>query len=120
VSAEAVAPPLPAPADAGWETAWAAALTELELAADEAERLLASAHLPGTGEVARTAVWRPPQGLGPLPASLHVRAQALIGRQLDVAQRTAEAMRLSRRHLRAVATMRARPAAVPVYLDAEG
>ncbi len=118
MSAETIAPA--APEAAGWDTAWAAALTDMEVAADDAERLLASAHLPGTDEVARAAAWRPPQGLGPLPASLRVRAEALLGRQLDVAQRTAEAMRLSRRHLRAVDTMRARTAAVPVYLDAEG
>ncbi|HEY0237775.1 MAG TPA: hypothetical protein VGC37_03945 [Friedmanniella sp.] len=104
----------------GWDHAWSAALSELELAADEAERLLSLAHLPSTTEVAKVAAWRPPHGLGPLPLSLRERAQALVDRQLDLARRTAEAARMSRRQARVADVLATRPPARPVYLDAEG
>lgn len=107
--------PVVAPA---WEAAWSHALTELELDVAQAEALLRADH-EATAAV-RTHPWAPPTGLGPLPASLAQRAQALLDRQLDVARRTAEAALLSRRHLVAVDAMRERPPAVPVYLDTEG
>ncbi len=102
-----------------WDRAWADALTDLEMDLALAERLLDHAHLLAPAEVARVAAWRPPTGLGPLPASLLVRAQALLDRQLDVARRTAEAAALSRRQLAVTEALHARPAAVPVYLDIE-
>lgn len=111
--------PRAARGEAAWETAWSAALADLELAADEAERVLTAAHLPDAAGVA-LAAWAPPVGLPPLPASLRERAAALLDRQLDLARRTAEAARMNRRHQRAVEAMRARPAAVPVYVDAQG
>jgi hypothetical protein len=129
VSAEtALAPSHPAPAPVGavpqdapdWDRAWAQALTDLEVAADEAERLLSMAHLPSTAQVAQVAAWRPPHGLGPLPYSLKERAEALVSRQRDLARRTAEAARMSRRQARVADQLSTRPPAVPVYLDAEG
>lgn len=99
-----------------WDLAWLTALDELELAADEAERLLASAHLP-TVEVAR---WTPPAGLGTLPLALRDRAQALLTRQLDLARRTAAAAAMSRREAAVVQQITAKAPALPVYLDAEG
>lgn len=104
----------------GWDAAWSAALADLELAADDAERLLASAHLPPTAEVARVAAWQPPVGLGPLPLGLRARAQALLERQIDLARRTADAARVSRRQARATDALSSRGPALPVYLDAEG
>jgi hypothetical protein len=103
-----------------WDHAWAQALTDLEVAADEAERLLSMAHLPSTAQVAQVSAWRPPHGLGPLPYSLKERAEALVARQRDLALRTAEAARMSRRQARVADQLSTRPPAVPVYLDAEG
>jgi hypothetical protein len=114
-----------------WTVAWTRALEDLELDVAAAESLLVAArhgrevpavHGPvavgATGPDARPD-WRPPTGLGPLPASLQSRAQALLDRQVDVARRTAEAALLSRRHSQAAEAMRARPPAVPVYLDTQ-
>lgn len=103
-----------------WVERWHEALTALELDVDAAEELLRVAHLPDVAEVARVAAWRPPSDLGPLPAPLLVRAQALLDRQLDVARRTAEAAAVSRRHLAATQALRPAVAEVPVYLDAQG
>lgn len=101
-----------------WEAAWSHALTELELDVAQSEALLRADH---EGPVRlRTQPWVPPTGLGPLPAPLVERAQALLDRQVEVARRTAEAAVLSRRHLVAVDALRERPPAVPVYLDTQG
>lgn len=105
--------PVLAPA---WEAAWSHALTELELDVAQAEALLRADHV---GPVSAQP-WVPPTGLGPLPAPLVERAQALLDRQVEVARRTAEAALLSRRHLVAVDAMRERPPALPVYLDTQG
>ena len=110
-------PRLAAPA---WDAAWSTALTELELDVAKAEALLRADHVPAKGPAATVAQWRPPVGLGPLPASLMTRAQALLDRQLDVGRRIAEAANLSRRQAAAAEGMRSRPPAVPVYLDTEG
>jgi hypothetical protein len=103
-----------------WDAAWSAALTELELDVAQAEALLRADHVPAPGQAAAIAPWRPPVHLGPLPASLLTRAQALLDRQLDVSRRIAEAANLSRRQALAAEGMRSRPPAVPVYLDTEG
>jgi hypothetical protein len=106
-----------------WEAAWSAALTDLELDLAQAEALLRADHLAATvGATENRAVvaWHPPVGLGPLPASLQVRAEALLDRQISVGRRIAEAANLSRRQAAAAEGMRSRPPAVPVYLDTEG
>lgn len=114
-----------------WTVAWTRALEDLELDVAAAESLLVAARhgrevpvvhgpdLVAVAEPGARPAWRPPSGLGPLPASLQSRAQALLERQLDVARRTAEAALLSRRHSQAAEAMRARPPAVPVYLDTQ-
>ncbi|QGQ20310.1 hypothetical protein GC089_15340 [Cellulomonas sp. JZ18] len=102
----------------GWDGRWEHALHELELDVADAERLLAAAHLPDVEEVTARR-WRPPVGLGPLPAPLRERAQALLEHQLDLARRTAEAMTLARRQLAAADAMRTRPSAVPVFVDTQ-
>lgn len=107
------------PADERWLDAWGAALDALELDVAAAEELLRSAHLARVEDVARASVWQPPNLLGPLPAALHVRAGALLERQLDVARRTAEALAYSRRHLAAAQRARPRPLELPVYVDAQ-
>lgn len=107
-----------------WSAAWADALAELEMSVDEAEGLLRAAHATAPVDVdAVSAVgygWRPPTGLGQLPAPLVDRAKALLDRQLRVAQQLAEAAAHSRRQLRAVESMRATAETSPVYLDIAG
>jgi len=117
------ASPLHGPGDS-WGSAWSEALAELELSVDQAEAQLAAIHRHEPA-AAITAVgsahpWEPRRGLGPLPASLRTRAQALLDRQLDTARRVTEVANLSRRQAQAAEGMRSRPPAVPVYLDAEG
>ncbi|PVU84182.1 hypothetical protein DDP54_10640 [Cellulomonas sp. WB94] len=102
-----------------WETAWSAALAVLELDVAQAEAQLAAAHTSAPVLTSPRA-WAPPVGLGPLPASLKTRAEALLDRQISVGRRIAEAANLSRRQAAAAEGMRSRPPAVPVYLDTEG
>ncbi len=103
-----------------WLDAWSRALDELELDLQTAEAVLRDAHLAGVDEVARAAAWHPRSDLGPLPASLQVRAQALLDRQIDTARRTAEAMIRSRRQIAATRALQGRPPeAAAVYVDAE-
>ena len=99
-----------------WTAAWCAALAELECGVDEAEELIRVGHATGPAGPA----WLPPSDLGQLPASLRDRAQALVARQLRVAQSLTEAAEQSRRHLRVLELLRAAPESTPVYLDAAG
>jgi hypothetical protein len=100
------------------ERDWLAVLTELEHEADRAEELLDLA--PRADEPpAATTWWEAPRGLGPLPAALAGRATALVERQQDLQRRTQESLVERRRSLRAGDALRTRPAATPVYLDAE-
>ncbi|WP_186812783.1 hypothetical protein [Cellulomonas hominis] len=102
------------------EAAWAHALAEMESVADQAEALLRAARAAEDApEVALTEPWRVPRGLGALPAVLAPRAAALVERQRDLVQRTAEQLGEHRRTLRMTEAMRTRAAASPVYLDAE-
>lgn len=98
----------------GWSDAWSAALAELELGVDEAEGVLRAGH------VLAPTTWLPPTNLGQLPAPLRDRAQALLGRQLEVARGLAEAAEHGRRHLQVIDQVRAAPEAPPVYLDTAG
>lgn len=113
----------PDPGRAGREAAWVAALAEMELGAERAEELLAGAQragAPAVVDVALTAPWRTPRGLGPLPVSLGPRAAALVERQRDLARRTADQLAEHRRRLRTADGLRTRPAPAPAYLDVEG
>jgi len=93
---------------------WAAALTELELDVADTEAMLLGDHLPPAEP------WEPPQDLGPLPIPLRDRAQRLVERQREVAQRLAEALVLSRRQARLNESLKTAGPANPVYLDASG
>lgn len=106
----------PAEPASGWTAAWCAALAELEFDVGEAEELIRVGHATGPLGPA----WLPPSDLGQLPASLRDRAQALVARQLRVAQSLTEAAQQSRRHLRVLERLRATPESTPVYLDAAG
>lgn len=105
--------------DDGWTAAWSSALDALELDVEQVERDLVHAHLVDAEALSEPRAWQPPAGLGPLPASLRDRAQAVLERQLDAARRTAEALVASRRHARASQAMRPRQLDVPVYLDTD-
>lgn len=96
-----------------WDAAWEAALAALELDVASAEGMLALDHIAD----APPDPWAPPTGLGPLPASLGDRAQALLDRQIEVGRRVAEAADLSRRHSRAAQALRSVGPSVPVYVD---
>lgn len=108
-----------APQAADFHDAWEQALTALELDVAHAEAMVAQAHLPGTTAVA-VARWRPPAGLGPLPASLERRARALLDRQLEVARSTGEEIVRGRRQASALRALRTGVGAVPVYVDVQG
>ncbi len=103
-----------------WLSRWEQALADFELDLEATQSLLRAAHLPDVAEVAQVAAWRPPADLGPLPAPLLRRAQALLESQLEVAALVAQAAAASRRQLATTRALRARPEAVPVYLDAQG
>lgn len=60
-----------------WHDAWAAALDELEVTLEAAERLLRGEE----PEHDETPAWQPPEMAGPMPAEHVARAQALLGRQ---------------------------------------
>ncbi len=100
-------------ADQGWAEAWSQALDALELDVVVAEQMLTLDRIAADPPQR----WAPPAHLGPMPAALADRARALLGRQLEVSRRVAEAVALSRSQLRAARALRARPEATPVYLD---
>lgn len=104
-----------APVEDAWLTRWSAALDELQLEVDAAEALLTTDHLPPGRRG-----WVPPAGLGPFPAPLRARAEALVTRQTEVARRLAEAATLARRHAGAAQALRASGPARPVYVDTAG
>lgn len=104
--------------DDSWVCAWSDALDALELDVEAADELLRTAHLTSVHDVAVAAAWHPPHDLGPLPASLEVRARALLGRQLDTARRVGEAAVVSRRQLAATRVLSFRQDHA-VYFDDE-
>ncbi|KMM46909.1 MAG: hypothetical protein NVV70_16225 [Cellulomonas sp.] len=112
--------PAPPADEATWQHRWEEALASFEVDLVAAEELLRVAHLPGVAEVAELSSWHPPADLGPLPAPLLARAQAVLERQIEVAGLIAQAAASSRRQMATTRALRARPEAVPVYLDAQG
>ncbi|WP_152192535.1 hypothetical protein [Georgenia satyanarayanai] len=94
---------------------WEAALAELELDVAETEAMLAGDHVTPPAPP-----WVPPSDLGPLPEPLRERAQVLLDRQTEVAQRLSEALVLSRRQARLTEVLRAGGPRRPVYVDAAG
>lgn len=118
----AAAAPAPRPATgptAGWDTAWSAALDRMELDAVEVETMLARLHAEADHVPDLPLPWTPPQRLGPLPASLAVRAQAVLERHQRMAEDLTRAMVENQRQRRAGAALRevTANAAAPVYVD---
>lgn len=85
-----------------WHQAWTCALEELELDVVEAERLLATGRDAADGidiiDRRDLASWRPPV-IGPLPVDLRARAEAILARQLRVADDLARMMGANRREV---------------------
>lgn len=100
-----------------FSAAWAAALDDLELEVDRAERLLRAEHTRTDADNAPAAgAWAPPTLRTPLPDSMRERAERLLERQLAVAGRLSTAMTSSRRHLEVVDRLVPSDAR-PMYLD---
>jgi len=102
---------------------WEAALADLELEVRAAEDLLVHLHREAEMPAAEPRrPWAPPVGLGPLPAPLADRAQALVERQTRTAEALGRAIVLNRRQARAVdaltdARESRRGGAQALYLD---
>jgi hypothetical protein len=65
--------------------------------------------------------WRPPTGLGPIPAQLIERAQAIAAAQQDTITELEDEQRSIRRHLTAMRNLpQHRNETGPLYLDASG
>ena len=106
---------------ADWHEAWTAALTALELDVLQAEQLLAVGHGATAAEdvLSFTPEWTPPVLPGPLPVDLRSRAQAILTRQLQVAEELARAMGSNRRELEVARKMNSGTAerTTPVFVD---
>ena len=101
-----------------WVAAWEAALDELELSLDEAERLLEDRI---ADEVVTPRGWVPPAIPAPLPAPLVQRARDLQARQQLVLAATVAVMSDARRNValldRVADVSGNRRAERPVYVD---
>lgn len=104
-------------ATTGWDAAWSAALDRVELDAAEVEAMLVRLRAEADHVPDLPAPWQPPARLGPLPASLAVRAQAVLERHQRLAEQLTSALTENRRQRHATAALSQRPAAVPVYID---
>lgn len=102
-----------------WDAAWASALDRLELDAAEVEAMLVRLHTEADHVPDLPVLWSPPERLGPLPASLAVRAQAVLERHQRMATALTSAMVENARQRRATATLTQVTArsAEPVYVD---
>ncbi|HEU5045555.1 MAG TPA: hypothetical protein VFT75_15630 [Nocardioidaceae bacterium] len=103
------------------EEAWEAALDDMELTLDIAERLLRG-HNPDIAVLA--APWDIPDVSGPMPKSMQRRARKLLRRQSALIEETAQAAALSRQQIALLAKvadagrrhLRDRPAYVDVSI----
>jgi hypothetical protein len=95
-----------------WDTAWSAALDELELSVEQAEQLL------HTHDPEPIPPWQPPVLTGPPPPNQLERAHRLLERHQQVTRDIATAMVATRQQLALTDKMnRNRPQETPVYLD---
>ncbi len=100
-----------------WNSAWIAALDDLEADVTEVEELLADDHRVRDYPVSDP--WKPPAGLGPLPLDLRPRADAILARQLAAARSITVALAANRRQAALAARVEAgyHGAARPAYVD---
>jgi len=97
-----------------WRDAWASALDDLELSLAQGERLLAGEQIDSP------TPWTPPVIEAPLPPDMLERAQALLGRQRQLIDRTAAAMSGHRQRIDLVGKLSSssnRVTGRPVYVD---
>lgn len=102
-----------------WDAAWASVLERAERDAAAGEALLARIHAEPDHAPDVPAPWSPPPRLGPLPAALAVRAEAVLKRHQRLTEELLVAITENRRHRRALESLRPREAAAPVYIDTE-
>jgi hypothetical protein len=98
-----------------WRKEWEAALDAMEIDISTAETLLTDdqrlrEHPPADP-------WHPPAGLGPLPLDLRPRADAILTRQIAVAEAIASALVTNRRQAALLGKMKSGPQARPAYVD---
>ncbi|MGV8846778.1 hypothetical protein [Tessaracoccus sp.] len=81
------------------QPSWASVIDELRRDTAKNERLLNHdfADALVTEYDAQTVPWSPPEGLGSIPSDLRSEAALVLQRQLDVAERLASAITVSRR-----------------------
>lgn len=108
---------------------WTEALDQIEAEIAAAQQLLAQPadhdeptdrETQMSAAVSSALAWTPAAGLGPLPAHLQARAQAVLNRQQAVTAELAEAMQSVRRHQRVVTSLVHRNAPQAVYVDMVG
>lgn len=75
---------------------------------------------PVAAALALTAQWAPPTDLGPLPAALRGRAEAVANQQRELTKSLNDALVTTRAHLRATQTVRQHNVPQAVYLDTLG
>jgi len=97
-----------------WRRQWVAALDELELDVFATAALLNDDHRARELPAPR---WQPPTGLGPLPADLRPRADAILGRQIAVAEVLTRTLASNRRQAALAARMQNHAGHVPAYID---
>ena len=97
--------------DQDWRAVWEAALDELELSLDAADRLLAGV------DGSPLPAWVPPQVPGPMPADLRTRALLLHHRQQAAVAATTEAVTAVRRQAALAGRMHTGAEQQPVYVD---
>lgn len=101
-----------------WRTAWTNALDALEAEVESVEALLEEDHR--VRDASGRQPWAPPADIGPLPAELRPRADAILARQLDAARAVAVAMTNNRQQAMLAARIEAGRQATPLrpaYVD---
>jgi hypothetical protein len=115
------APVVSRPDAVAWNSAWAAALDELELEVGRVEAMLADDHAQRDAAWASAAAehgeWTPPADLPPLPRELGERALTVLHRQTTAAAALALAMTANRRQSVVAARMSVDEASRPAYVD---
>jgi hypothetical protein len=103
-----------------WNSAWSAALDELELDVARAEALLNGDHAvrdAGTASILTAVPWRPPADLPPLPEALAQRARTILERQVTTSALLVTAAHATRRQLAMTDRMHGGTDARPVFVD---
>jgi hypothetical protein len=99
-----------------WHRQWVAALYALELDVEATAALLEDDHR--SRDIPAAEPWRPPTGLGPLPADLRPRAEAIMARQLVLAEALTRTLTANRRQAALAARVQTNTGhPTPAYLD---